>query len=81
MALSDEIHDKLTNDDSSTSGTDEACGPEHDVPRSFVLILISSFLTKLGDAIEAEKSDWILGFEDRSLGRPARSGWACARCW
>jgi electron transport complex protein RnfG len=30
----------------------------------------------LGDAIEAEKSDWILGFEDRSLGRPARSGWA-----
>jgi electron transport complex protein RnfG len=30
----------------------------------------------LGDAIEAEKSDWILGFDDRSLGRPARSGWA-----
>lgn len=30
----------------------------------------------LGDAIEAEKSNWILGFDDRSLGRPARSGWA-----
>jgi electron transport complex protein RnfG len=30
----------------------------------------------LGDAIEAEKSGWILDFDDRSLGRPARSGWA-----
>ena len=30
----------------------------------------------LGDAIEAEKSDWILGFDRRSLGRPAPPGWA-----
>ena len=30
----------------------------------------------LGDAIEAEKSDWILGFDDRSLKRPAAPGWA-----
>ena len=30
----------------------------------------------LGDAIEVEKSDWILAFDARSLGRPAPSGWA-----
>ena len=39
-------------------------------------VLESTETPGLGDAIEAEKSDWILGFEDRSLGRPARSGWA-----
>lgn len=30
----------------------------------------------LGDAIEADRSDWILGFADRSLGDPPRSRWA-----
>jgi electron transport complex protein RnfG len=30
----------------------------------------------LGDAIEAAKSDWILGFDDRSLQDPAVPGWA-----
>ena len=29
----------------------------------------------LGDAIEAERSDWILGFKDRSLLDPEESGW------
>lgn len=30
----------------------------------------------LGDAIEAARSDWILGFEGRSLGDPDEKGWA-----
>jgi len=29
----------------------------------------------LGDAIEAERSDWIAGFEGKSLTNPASSGW------
>jgi len=33
----------------------------------------------LGDPIEAEKSDWILGFTQKSLQRPASNGWAVKR--
>jgi electron transport complex protein RnfG len=33
----------------------------------------------LGDAIEADKSDWILGFDGTSLGQPARSDWNVRR--
>jgi len=33
----------------------------------------------LGDAIEAEKSDWILGFSDKSLGQPALARWTVER--
>lgn len=33
----------------------------------------------LGDKIEAERSDWILGFDDRSLGDPVESRWAVKR--
>jgi electron transport complex protein RnfG len=33
----------------------------------------------LGDAIEAERSDWILGFEGRSLGDPPLADWAVKR--
>ena len=33
----------------------------------------------LGDGIEAEKSDWILAFNDRSLQNPKKSGWAVKR--
>lgn len=33
----------------------------------------------LGDAIEADRSDWILSFNGRSLGNPNRSGWAVKR--
>ncbi|MCW8825299.1 MAG: electron transport complex subunit RsxG, partial [Gammaproteobacteria bacterium] len=29
----------------------------------------------LGDGIEAERSDWVLGFNDRSLTNPTDSGW------
>jgi len=33
----------------------------------------------LGDAIEAERSDWIHGFDDRSLDNPGADGWAVRR--
>ena len=33
----------------------------------------------LGDAIEAERSDWILGFFDRSLSNPLPGGWSVKR--
>jgi len=33
----------------------------------------------LGDAIEVEKSDWILAFEGKSLDWPAAAGWAVRR--
>lgn len=33
----------------------------------------------LGDGIEAEKSDWILAFNDRSLQNPEQRGWAVKR--
>ncbi len=33
----------------------------------------------LGDAIESEKSDWVLGFDGRTLNDPAPTGWAVRR--
>ena len=33
----------------------------------------------LGDPIEIERSDWILGFNGRSIGSPSESGWAVKR--
>ncbi|QIT57139.1 electron transport complex subunit RsxG [Aquisalimonas sp. 2447] len=33
----------------------------------------------LGDAIESARSDWLEGFEDRSLGDPPREGWTVHR--
>ena len=33
----------------------------------------------LGDAIDANKSDWIMGFNDRSLTNPDKKGWAVKR--
>jgi len=33
----------------------------------------------LGDKIEVERNDWILGFEGRSLGNPPREQWAVRR--
>ena len=69
MALSDEIHDKLTNDDTSDAGDGDEIGSEQDVPRSFTLILISSFLTKLGDAIASPKTT--LAWVSTAVGAPA----------
>jgi hypothetical protein len=69
MALSDEIHDKLTNDDTSDAGDEDVIGSGQDVPRSFTLILISSFLTKLGDAIASPKTT--LAWVSTAVGAPA----------
>ena len=33
----------------------------------------------LGDGIEASRSDWILGFDNRSLTEPEKKGWAVKR--
>jgi len=33
----------------------------------------------LGDAIEADKSDWVLGFSGKSLLQPSRDGWSVKR--
>lgn len=33
----------------------------------------------LGDGIEARRSDWILGFDNRSLTEPEKKGWAVKR--
>lgn len=33
----------------------------------------------LGDAIEAQRSDWILGFDGRSIGDPPQARWAVRR--
>ena len=33
----------------------------------------------LGDPIEIERSDWILGFTDKSLNKPENAGWAVKR--
>lgn len=33
----------------------------------------------LGDDIDADRSDWILGFQDRSLGQPPRERWRVQR--
>ena len=33
----------------------------------------------LGDAVESQRSDWILGFDDKSLGNPASKQWKVKR--
>ena len=33
----------------------------------------------LGDAVEAERSNWILGFTGKSLTNPGKKGWAVKR--
>lgn len=42
-------------------------------------ILAHSETPGLGDKVEAAKSDWILGFDGRSLGDPAPEGWKVRR--
>ncbi len=74
MAIADTIYESLTNQDDARlcrDISDEAC---RETPRSFVLILVSYFLTKLGDAIASPKTTlawlttsvgappWVLGF-------------------
>lgn len=46
---------------------------------SGVRVLGHSETPGLGDGIELERSDWILSFNEKSLGNPAGSGWAVKR--
>lgn len=69
MAIADDLYDKLTNDDDVRLCEDireEAC---RETPRSFSLILVSSFLTKLGDAIASPKTT--LAWVTTAVGAPS----------
>jgi len=49
---------------------------EYDGTLAGVRVLTHKETPGLGDAIEAERSDWILGFNGKSLSNPAKKGWA-----
>ena len=69
MALADDLYDKLTDDNDARLCEDireEAC---HETPRSFSLILLSSVLTKLGDAIASPKTT--LAWVTTAVGAPS----------
>ncbi len=68
MTLTDELHGKLTSNDPDP-GTPDGVIEQKNVPRSFGLILVSSFLTKLGDAIASPKTTiaWLV----TAVGAPA----------
>ncbi|MGD8907146.1 MAG: MFS transporter, partial [Gammaproteobacteria bacterium] len=56
MAIADSLYEKLTNQEDARVCEDiseQAC---RETPRSFVLILLSSFLTKVGDAVASPKT-------------------------
>jgi hypothetical protein len=74
MAIADQLYERLTNQEDGRLCRDiseEAC---RETPQSFVLILASYFLTKLGDALASPKTTlawlttsvgappWVLGF-------------------
>ncbi len=69
MTLTDELHGKLTNDDSRDPDHVEAAIDQSEVPRSFVLILASTFLTKLGDALASPKTT--VAWLTTAVGAPA----------
>lgn len=69
MALADDLYEKLTNSEDARvcdDIRDEAC---RESPRSFILILASYCLTKLGDAIASPKTT--LAWVTTVLGTPA----------
>lgn len=56
MPVADELYEKLTNAEDARvceDISDEAC---RETPTSFVLLLVSYFLTKVGDAIASPKT-------------------------
>ena len=68
--LSETLYEKLTNDDGRVCEdiSDSAC---REAPKSFSIILLSLFLTKLGDAIASPKTT--LAWMVTAVGAP---GWA-----
>ncbi len=68
MALADNIYDKLTNDEDARLCEDISDAACRDTPRSFVLILISYVLTKIGDALASPKTT--LAWVSTTVGAP-----------
>ena len=54
-------------------------GIDHDGRLSGVRVTAHKETPGLGDAIEAERSDWIRAFDGRALGTPPLAGWAVRR--
>ena len=51
-------------------------GINHDGSLAGVRVIAHKETPGLGDPIEEQKSDWILGFDGKSLAEPEESGWA-----
>lgn len=69
MTVADAIYEKLTNDEDArlcTDISDDAC---RETPRSFTLLLVSYFFTKLGDAVASPKTT--LAWLTTIVGAPA----------
>ncbi len=56
MAIADSLYEKLTNQEDARVCEDISERACRETPRSFVLILFSSFLTKVGDAVASPKT-------------------------
>lgn len=69
MAIAEELYDRLTADDDARLCEDIPAAACRESPRSFSLILLSSFLTKLGDALASPKTT--LAWAATAVGAPA----------
>ena len=69
MALVDDLYDTLTDDDDARLCEDIPEAACHETPRSFSLILLSSLLSKLGDAVASPKTT--LAWATTAVGAPA----------
>lgn len=69
MVIAQSIYERLTDEEDARLCRDISEDACRDMPRSFMLILISYFLTKLGDAISSPKTT--LAWLATSVGAPA----------
>lgn len=69
MALTNDIYEALTDDEDSRIGDGISDDAYRETPRSFTLILLSYFFTKLGDAIANPKTT--LAWVTTAVGAPA----------
>jgi MFS family permease len=69
MAIAEELYDRLTADDDARLCEDIPTAACRESPRSFSLILLSGFLTKLGDALASPKTT--LAWATTAVGAPA----------
>ena len=69
MQISESIYEALTNEEDSRLSAEIGADVCREVPRNFVLILFSYFLTKLGDAVASPKTT--LAWLTSMVGAPA----------